>query len=246
MKADKVCDDNVITVGLGFSNKGLVNNDVSQADDCKLTSPISNNCFDQIVQVAKVFIPIKFVQEGMMQKQNLVPKVSKSADSVGSSDISSHSVLYHANLSNDEVNNILDKQGVILQNDDISDELKIEKVDAIHIHTTKKLPKGHVIKHCKQVDKTRSSSSKGHGSDGKGNKNCFSGSKSTRNNSLNGQMKNYSSRSPYVKSVSLNSKIKVKKDSPSQSQVNMVKVNVNESKSTRDVRATDYRMELKL
>ncbi|KAI3815660.1 hypothetical protein L1987_15338 [Smallanthus sonchifolius] len=68
------------------------------------------------------------------------PKVSKNDDFVVSSDIASHSVLYPANLSNDKVNNILDKQGVILQDDDSSDEPKIEKVDAIHIHTTEKLP----------------------------------------------------------------------------------------------------------
>ncbi|KAI3815532.1 hypothetical protein L1987_15203 [Smallanthus sonchifolius] len=241
------------------------------------TSPVSKNCFDQIVHVAKDFIPIKFMKEGTIQHQSLDthkerPKVSKNDESVGSSDIASHYVLYPANLSNDEVNNILDQQGVILQDDDSSVEPKIEKVDAIHIHTTEKPPspwnmdivaerlknkrveetkkaakfkkpfkvcfkcgkEGYVVKHCKQVDKTNSSSSKRHGSDDKGNKNCFSGLKSIRNNSLddkgnkncfsglksirnnslNNQMKNYSSRSPYVKPVSHNSKIKSKKDYP--------------------------------
>ncbi|KAI3810965.1 hypothetical protein L1987_20666 [Smallanthus sonchifolius] len=144
------------------------------------------------------------MKKGTIQQQSLDipkerPKVSKNADSMGSSDISSHSVLYPANLSNDEVNNILDKQGIILQDDDSSDEVKIEKVDAIHIHTTEKLPspwnrdkvakrlknkkveettiaakfkktfkacfkygeEGHMVKHCKQVDKISSSNQRG-------------------------------------------------------------------------------------
>ncbi|KAI3795143.1 hypothetical protein L1987_37791 [Smallanthus sonchifolius] len=189
-----------ITAGLGFSNKDLINSDISQTADYKATSPVSKYCFDQIVHVAKDFIRIKFMKE----------------------------------------------------EDNSSDEQKIEKVDAIHIHTTKKLPspwkrdkvaerlknkrvkettkatmfkkpckacfkygeEGHVAKHYKKVDKTSSSILKRHGSDGKGNKSCFFGSKSTRNNPLNDQKKNYSSTPPYVKSVSHDSKIKTMKDTP--------------------------------
>ncbi|KAI3815552.1 hypothetical protein L1987_15223 [Smallanthus sonchifolius] len=126
VKADKVHEFDNITVGLGFSNKDLINSDISQTADYKPTSPVSKNCFDQIVHVAKDFIPITFMKEGTIQQQSLdthkeTPKVSKNEDFVGSSDIASHSVLYPANLSNDEVNNILDKQGVILQDDDSSD-----------------------------------------------------------------------------------------------------------------------------
>ncbi|KAI3815531.1 hypothetical protein L1987_15202 [Smallanthus sonchifolius] len=257
VKTGKVREVDNITTSLGISNKDLINSDISQTTDCKPTSPVSKNCFDQIVHVVKDFIPIKFMKEGTIQHQSLDthkerPKVSKNDDSIGSSDIASHYVLYPANLSNDEVNNILDQQGVILQDDDSSVEPTIEKVDAIHIHATEKPPspwnmdivaerlknkrveettkaakfkkpfkvcfkcgkEGYVVKHFKQVDKTSSSSSKRHGLDDKGNKNCFSGLKSIRNNSLNNQMKNYSSRSPYVKPVSHNSKIKSKKDSP--------------------------------
>ncbi|KAI3786513.1 hypothetical protein L1987_40251 [Smallanthus sonchifolius] len=129
VKADNVREVDNITAGLGFSNKDLINSDISQTADCRPTSHVSNNYFDQIVHDAKDFIPIKFMKEG-------------------SSDIASHSVLYPANLSNDKVNNILDQQG------------------------------------------------------------------SARNNFLNDQKKNYSSRSPYVKPVSHNSKTKTKKDSP--------------------------------
>ncbi|KAI3744556.1 hypothetical protein L1987_57639 [Smallanthus sonchifolius] len=52
-----------------------------------------------------------------------------------------NSVLYPANLSNEEVNNIIDKQGVILQHDDSSDELEIQKEkvgSTIYIHTIEK------------------------------------------------------------------------------------------------------------
>ncbi|KAI3784199.1 hypothetical protein L1987_43293 [Smallanthus sonchifolius] len=98
VNADKVCDVNAITVGLGFSNKGLVNSVVSQADECKPTSHVSKNCLDQIIHVAKEFIPIKFVKEGTMEKQNSVPKVSKNDDYVASSDNASHFVLYPTNL----------------------------------------------------------------------------------------------------------------------------------------------------
>ncbi|KAI3712212.1 hypothetical protein L1987_70763 [Smallanthus sonchifolius] len=109
------------------------------------------------------------------------------------------------------------------------------KVDAIPIHTTEKLPSpsnrdkvaerlknkrveertkaeklkrpfkacfkcgqgGHLIKNCKQVDEASSSTSRKHNPYGKGNKNCFSRSKPKGNNSLNNQMKNYPSISPY-------------------------------------------------
>ncbi|KAI3825297.1 hypothetical protein L1987_06778 [Smallanthus sonchifolius] len=109
MKADEVLDVNDITVGFGFSNKDLVNSDVSQDDDCKPLSPASNNCFDKIIYVAKEFIPIKFMKEGTIQQQSCDtlkegPKVSKNDDFVGSSDISSHSMLYPASMSNEEVN----------------------------------------------------------------------------------------------------------------------------------------------
>ncbi|KAI3821271.1 hypothetical protein L1987_08835 [Smallanthus sonchifolius] len=67
-------------------------------------------------------------------------KASKNDDSVVSSVTASNSIIYVANLSNEEVNNILDKKGVILQEDDSSDELEIEKEDIIHIQTIEKLP----------------------------------------------------------------------------------------------------------
>ncbi|KAI3742383.1 hypothetical protein L1987_60063 [Smallanthus sonchifolius] len=202
VKADKVREVDNITAGLGFSNNVLINSDISQTADCKPISPVSMNCFDQIVHVAKDFIPIKFIKEG-------------------SSDIASHSVLYPANISNDEVNNILTNKGPCNM-DKVAERLKNKKVEE-NIKAAKfKKPfkacfkcgeEGHVVKHCKQVE-TSSSSSKRHGSDGKGNKNCFSGSKSTRNNFLNDQKKNYSSRSLYVKPVSHNSMITSKKYSP--------------------------------
>ncbi|KAI3775950.1 hypothetical protein L1987_45710 [Smallanthus sonchifolius] len=209
VKADEFCDVDNLTVGLGFSDKGLINSDVSQPDDYKPVSPVSKNCFDKIVHVAKDFIPTKFMKE----------------------------------------------------DDDSSDELKIKKEDAIHIHSTEKLPspwnmdkvderkknkkveettqaanfkkpfkacfkcvhERHLIKHFKKVDETSSSRFKRHGSEGKGNKNCFSGSKSTRNNYLNDHKKNYSSRSPYVKPVSHDSKITIKKDSPRYSHITVSK-----------------------
>ncbi|KAI3744735.1 hypothetical protein L1987_57826 [Smallanthus sonchifolius] len=120
----------------------------------------------------KDFIHIKFMKKGTIQQQsgNALkerPKVFKNDDYVGSR--------------------------VILQDDDSSDELKIKKEDAIHIHTTEKLPspwnmdkvvarlknkkEGHSINHCKQVDETSSSTSRRHDPDVKGNKNCFFGSK---------------------------------------------------------------------
>ncbi|KAI3754928.1 hypothetical protein L1987_54720 [Smallanthus sonchifolius] len=144
VKPDRVCDVDDITVGLGFSDKGLVNSDVSQADDYKTISLVSTNCFNKIVHAAKDFIYIKFMKKVIVQQQSLdtpkeKPKVFKNDDFVGSSDIASHFVLYLANMSNDEVNNILNNQGVILQYDDSFDELKIEEKDAIHIHTTEKL-----------------------------------------------------------------------------------------------------------
>ncbi|KAI3776646.1 hypothetical protein L1987_46433 [Smallanthus sonchifolius] len=150
VKADEVCDVDDITIGLGFNDKGLVNSNASQADDCKPVSYVSQNCFDKIVHVAKDFIPIKFMKE-------------------------------------------------------VAERLKNKKVEENTKAANFKRPfkacfkcgqEGHLIKHCKQVDETSSSSSKRHGSDGKGNKNYFSRSKSTRNNFLNDQNKNYSSRSP--------------------------------------------------
>ncbi|KAI3776669.1 hypothetical protein L1987_46457 [Smallanthus sonchifolius] len=58
-------------------------------------------------------------------------------------EIDSNSVLYHATMSNDDVQKVLDKQGVILQEDDSSDELEIKKEKIIpdkHILTIEKLP----------------------------------------------------------------------------------------------------------
>ncbi|KAI3814091.1 hypothetical protein L1987_18836 [Smallanthus sonchifolius] len=207
VKANKVRDVDNVTVCRGF-NKGLVNSDVSQVVDCKPVYPVSKNFFDQIEHVAKDFVPIKFMKEGTIQQQSLDapkerPKVSKNVDSVGSSNITSHSVLCPANLSNDEVNNIFYQQG---NWDKVVERLKNKRVEETTKATKLKKPykacfkcgeEGHVAKHY-----------------GKGNKNCFSGLKSARNNSLNDEMNNHSSRSPYVKLVSHNSRIKTKKDSP--------------------------------
>ncbi|KAI3784062.1 hypothetical protein L1987_43154 [Smallanthus sonchifolius] len=162
----------------------------------------------------------------------------------GSSDIASCSVEYPESLSDEEVNKIIEKQGLILQCEDHSKDETVIKVNPIHVHTTKPLPspcnmakvaehlktketeetkmvakfkkpfkpcfkcgqEGHLIKHCKQVDETSASSSKGDGSDGKGNKNCFFGSKSQRNKSY------YSCKSQYMKAVSHDSKSRMKKD----------------------------------
>ncbi|KAJ0482663.1 putative transcription factor interactor and regulator CCHC(Zn) family [Helianthus annuus] len=57
---------------------------------------------------------------------------------------------------------------------------------------------GHVLKQCPER----------HDPDGKGNQYCFSGSKGKNHTSLKGQMKNFQSRSPHVKPVSHDSKIK--------------------------------------
>ncbi|KAI3819636.1 hypothetical protein L1987_13477 [Smallanthus sonchifolius] len=66
---------------------------------------------------------------------------------------------------------------------------------------------GHVLKKCLKRQNP----------DGKGNTNCFSGSTSIRNNSMNDQMKNNSFRFSYVKPVSHDSKIKGTKASKPQS-----------------------------
>ncbi|XP_022032288.1 uncharacterized protein LOC110933368 [Helianthus annuus] len=57
---------------------------------------------------------------------------------------------------------------------------------------------GHVLKQCPER----------HDPDGKGNQYCFSGSKGKNHTSLKDQMKNFSSRSPHVKLVSHDSKMK--------------------------------------
>ncbi|KAJ0494698.1 putative transcription factor interactor and regulator CCHC(Zn) family [Helianthus annuus] len=57
---------------------------------------------------------------------------------------------------------------------------------------------GHVLKQCPER----------HDPDGKGNQYCFSGSKGKNHTSLKDQMKNFQSRSPHVKPVSHDSKIK--------------------------------------
>ncbi|XP_022014002.1 uncharacterized protein LOC110913484 [Helianthus annuus] len=57
---------------------------------------------------------------------------------------------------------------------------------------------GHVLKHCPER----------HDPDGKGNQYCFSGLKGKNHTSLKDQMKKFSSRSPHVKPVSHDSKMK--------------------------------------
>ncbi|XP_021980519.1 uncharacterized protein LOC110876663 [Helianthus annuus] len=57
---------------------------------------------------------------------------------------------------------------------------------------------GHALKQCPEQ----------HDPDGKGNQYCFSGSKGKNHTSLKDQMKNFSSRSPHVKPVSHDSKMK--------------------------------------
>ncbi|KAI3786930.1 hypothetical protein L1987_41016 [Smallanthus sonchifolius] len=86
----------------------------------------------QVIQVQDSNLPTQ-IQQQCFDNPEETPKASKDDDSVVSRDTSLRFVLYPANLSNEEVNNILDKQGEILQDDNSSDELEIEKEAAIHI-----------------------------------------------------------------------------------------------------------------
>ncbi|KAI3704259.1 hypothetical protein L1987_74475 [Smallanthus sonchifolius] len=123
--ADEVRNVDDLTVGLGFSDKGLVNSDVSHGDDGKPISPVSKNSFEKIVHVAKDFIP----------------------------------------------NKIMKKVTERLKNKKVEKTIKAAKFKKRFKACFKCRQERHLTKHCKQVDETSLSSSKRHGSDGKGNKN---------------------------------------------------------------------------